>query len=195
MSNFPNNLKTALVTCGVLSDIVEANYQSAVQIISKRKIENNNDFTGLVFLRDAGKVTLLRFTSLINQHIISGKSYEQDVVPILHSLVFAFTRVYDDLTDNHYKQVCINLRTTYETAKEKMQGYAEDFEKWVVLFEEEKLGDADFSDECEPKYSAELAERLEKISNEDYYSTWNDVYLDSNVGIHFHAFLGKQDFR
>lgn len=193
MSDFPNNLKNALVTCGVLSNIVEANYLSAVQIIAKRKIENDNLFTNLVFIRDAGKVTLLRFTSLINQHIINGKSYEQDIVPVFHSLVFAFTKVYEDLTDNHYKQVCINLRTTYEIAKDKMQGYAEDFEKWVVLFEEERLSEVVLDNEFEPKYSPDLTERLEKINSEDYYSTWNDVYLDSNIGIHFQAFLGKNN--
>lgn len=109
----------------------------------------------------------------------------------MHGLVFIFRNLVTDWTDNHYKQVIENLKTTYAVAKDKMGDYAENFEKWINTFETEEIGSVALEGDWEPQYTQELNEKLAEIQKADYAEKWNDVYKEDNIGIAFKGLLGK----
>ena len=107
----------------------------------------------------------------------------------MHGLVFIFRNLVTDLSDNHYKQVIENLKTTYSVAKDKMGEYAENFEKWIQIFESQEIAAVALEGDWEPQYSPELNDKLADIQKPDFVEKWNDVYKEDNIGIAFKAFL------
>lgn len=170
---------------------MEGEYKKALKSIVKRKDELNGDMRSASFLRDGGKVLSLRYTTSINQAIINGKSFEDDIVPLLHGLCFIFRTIITDPTDNHYLQVCINLKTSLEVAGHKMGDYRQKFEEWVQIFENKETEKVELDDTWIPQYSEDLRNRIAEVDHKDYENQWHDVYGDNNIGVVFDNFLGK----
>lgn len=156
LSGYKDKIYNVLVTTQVLADIVEGEYKQAILSIIKRKEELGGELKAVPKARDAGKVLTLRFTTSINQAIIKGESYENAILPCFHSLVYLFRHLIQNYEDNHYLQVIINLKTTFELAGDKMEGYKEDFEKWLEIFDNKALDTINLQGDWTPKYPEEL---------------------------------------
>ena len=189
LSGYKSKVYNAIVTCGVLSDIVEAEYKKASLAIIKRQEEVENMKESPI-VRDAGKVLTLRFTSSINQAIIAGKSYSDEILPIFCNLVFLFNNLFKDYDDNHYYQVVIKIKTTLDVAGNKMEEYKEEFEKWIKKFENRELATVNLQGDWTPQYDQELQEKLKQTDTINV-EKWEDVYHSNSFGVVYQDFLSK----
>jgi hypothetical protein len=187
-SEFADEVKRMLVSCSVFEDIVESNYKSAALKVAK-SFQEWSDLKKIIFIRDAGKVLSLHSTSQINSKIIQGKVSEEEIIPIINQIVFLFKNVYTDLEDNHYKQVCINLKTTLEVAEKALGDYKERFEQILTEFEAKNLDAFPLNDQWVPTFGAELESRFAEIPDANKMEEWADVYNNENIGVLFFEFL------
>lgn len=181
MSTFSENQIKCAIVISVLSDIVEDNYESALKTIAMQK-NVDPTFKDLSIIKDAAKVLSLRYTSQINQYIIASKPYEQGIEKCFNALVFIFKNLVTDFEDNHYKQVVINLKMTREVAHSKMDGYVDKFDEWIQLFDTYNIDSAQLDQSWEPKYSEDLAQTIDRITNTNNY-VFNECYNSKNMGV------------
>lgn len=153
------------------------------------KLQNDQgDLAKNQIARDAAKVLTLRLTSAINQAIIAQKSYEHDISPLLQTIACIFKNLITDLSDNHYAQVIINLEKTYEIANPKMNGYREEFMRWIELLRNRNLEEIMLEGDWTPKYHHDIIDKIasNKIAN---FEVWSDVYSSNNPGIAYNLLL------
>ena len=181
LSVYPESIKDVIVSIPVLIAIVESNYLDALCYIAKRKEERQENFSKATFLRDSVRVLSLHSTSQINQSIIKGSGYEEAILPLLHNLVFIFKYIITNREDNHFKQVQINLKATYNLGNQKMEGYAQEFADWVKVFEEDTINEVELPGNFCPKYPEDVVGKFKEIDKIDYCSKWNDVYSQNNI--------------
>lgn len=105
--------------------------------------------------------------------------------------MFIFTNIVTDLSDNHYLQVCTNLKTTYELAQHKMEGYKENFLSWVERFNTKDIASVELDGSWVPQYDTDTQQKLEEVKNQNLKHIWTEVYNETNLGVSYHEALGK----
>jgi len=188
-------MQRSIKTISVLSDIVEDQYKSALLTIAKQK-EETPDLKVYSIIRDAAKVLSLRYTTAINQAIIEEKSFEKGIKPLLDALTFIFKVIIPEYDDNHYSQVIINLKMTYEVANHKMNDYKDQFKNWIEVFNARALDTIELDETWEPKFSDDTIAKLKEADNVDYYK-WHDTFHSNNIGVVYESMFGlfKENFK
>ncbi|CAI2375920.1 unnamed protein product [Moneuplotes crassus] len=188
--NYKDNLITAIICCEVFSDLVYQDYTGAVRKIMKRFSEIQ-DLNKINFLRDGGRVSLIRLTSQINELIIKGEAFEQKILPILITFVQVYGTTYTDYEDLHYKQVCANLRATLDVARDKLGENAAKFEELVTILENKNFGELQIPENLLPSYGEDLDHKISEVRSMDFIQKWHDVYSEKNIMVTFEKGLGE----
>lgn len=156
-----------------------------------KRFSEIQDLTKINFLRDGGRVSLLRLTSQINELIIKGEAFEQKILPILITLVQVYHTTYTDYEDLHYKQVCANLRATLDIAREKLGENAVKFEELVTVIENKNFSDIQIPENLLPSYGEDLDHKINEVRSMDFIQKWHDMYSEKNIMVAFERGLGK----
>lgn len=119
-------------------------------------------------------------THQINKSIVEQSPW--DYIKECLQLIVLILNIYfiNQKTDNHVKQVWINLNSTYSYAKVALWERAEEFESFIKLIESNEDWSYEFPEDFQIRYSEDLDKQIETFEMTELWH-WNEPIIEQSL--------------
>ena len=154
-----------MICLQVFDDIHLLKYKQAVLNALNAFLNSENQsptqIIGLKIINDIIKTFTILLTHQINKSIVESSPWEYIKECLQLIVLILNTYFINQKTDNHVKQVRINLNSTFSYAKAALGDHADEFQNFIKLVESNDDWSYEFPEDFKICYSEDLEKQLE----------------------------------